>query len=302
MKNKKVMMLMAAVTVAAAAQACGKETVISDATETVETDDRNAVLSGNSEIADLMKTYGNYVIFVEAQGDAVDIPLGEFVMLNEECTLTKDVPIYYTGGKQAGYAKAGTTISIMDGDDEWLRFINEEKDDSLTVDFLVVKADDLRTATDDVVLTAKDFEEPETEAVQVASNPQEVKPSVQGSASNAETPKADTTPAATEPVADTPSEETPVAEENTKYTPEEAIAVYRSIMEANGMIWDPGIKEYASWGTGWIYLDKGQPEWSASTDLEASRMGDGSGDPLTKYYLEVTGSDENCVYITGWGC
>lgn len=302
MKNKKVIMLMAALTVAATVQACGSETVISDVNETVETNDRNAVLAGNSETADLMKTYGNYVIFNEAQGEAVDIPLSEFVMLDGEYTLTKDVPLYYTGGKQAGFVKAGTTISIMDGDDEWLRFINTEKNDSLTVDFLLVKAEDLRTATDDVVLTAKDFEEPETEAEQVASKPQEVKPSVQESASNVETPKAETTPVADAPVADTPPEETPVAEENTKYTPDEAIAVYRSIMEAGGMIWDPSIKDFASWGTGWVYLDKGQPEESAYSDLEASRMGDGSGDSLTKYYLEVTGSDENCVYITGWGC
>lgn len=302
MKNKKVIMLMAALTVAAAAQACGSETVISDVTETVETNDRNAVLAGNSETADLMKTYGNYVIFNEAQGEAVDIPLGEFAMLDGEYTLTKDVPLYYTGGKQAGFVKAGTTISIMDGDDEWLRFINTEKNDSLTVDFLLVKAEDLRTATDDVVLTAKDFEEPETEAEQVASKPQEVKPSIQESASNVETPKAETTPVADDPVADAPPEETPAAEENTKYTPDEAIAVWSGILNANGMTYDPSIKDFASWGTGWIDLEKGMPEQIAQQDLLGYAYGDGVGNSSTRYYFEITGSDDDRVYLTSWSC
>ncbi len=29
-------------------------------------------------------------------------------------------------------------------------------------------------------------------------------------------------------------------------------------------------------------------------------MGDSVGNPVTKYYLEVTGSDENTVYFTEW--
>lgn len=88
--------------------------------------------------------------------------------------------------------------------------------------------------------------------------------------------------------------------ENDKYTPEEAIAIYRSIMESNGITWDPSIKEFASWGSGWIYLTKGQPEWAAETDLESYAMGDTGGNQWTLYYLEVTGSDEDCVYVTAW--
>lgn len=41
-----------------------------------------------------------------------------------------------------------------------------------------------------------------------------------------------------------------------KYTPEEAIAYYRSQIEAQGMQWDPSIKAEASWGTGWTPLSK----------------------------------------------
>lgn len=94
--------------------------------------------------------------------------------------------------------------------------------------------------------------------------------------------------------------EAPAPVQSNKYTPEEAIAVYRSAMEAGGMTWDPSIKDVTSWGTGWIYLEKGQPEWCAATNLESAAIGGHGGKSWTKYYLEVTGSDENAVYVTEW--
>lgn len=85
-----------------------------------------------------------------------------------------------------------------------------------------------------------------------------------------------------------------------KYTPDEAVSVYRSLMEAGGIAWNPDLKDVSSWGTGWIELEKGQPEWLASTDLEAFAYGDTVGNPWTQYYLEVTGSDSDRVYFTEW--
>lgn len=85
-----------------------------------------------------------------------------------------------------------------------------------------------------------------------------------------------------------------------KYTPEEAVAVYRSLMEAGGITWNPALKDVSSWGTGWIELDKGQPEWVASSNLESFAVGDSVGNPYTQFYFEVTDSDENCVYVTEW--
>ena len=58
-----------------------------------------------------------------------------------------------------------------------------------------------------------------------------------------------------------------------KYTPEEAVAVYRSLMEAGGITWSPEIKDVVSWGTGWLYLDKGQPESAAGSSLESFAIG-----------------------------
>jgi hypothetical protein len=87
---------------------------------------------------------------------------------------------------------------------------------------------------------------------------------------------------------------------NDKYTPEEAVAVWRSILEANGMTWDPSIKDWASWGTGWLELKKGKPEEAAQMDLKGYAYGDGAGNSSTRYYIEVTGYDDNKVYMTSW--
>ncbi len=91
-----------------------------------------------------------------------------------------------------------------------------------------------------------------------------------------------------------------MVEESDKYTPEEAIAVYRFLMEEGGIAWNPSLKDVTSWGTGFMYLDIGYPEWAASTDLESFAMGDSTENPWTHYYIEVTNSDNDAVYITMW--
>lgn len=105
-----------------------------------------------------------------------------------------------------------------------------------------------------------------------------------------------------QPVVETPpvNESVETTVESNKYTPDEAIAVYRSLMEAGGMVWSPEIKDVTSWGTGWIYLEKGQPEYTAESNLESAAIGGHGGNSWTKYYLEVTGFDNECVYITEW--
>lgn len=109
-----------------------------------------------------------------------------------------------------------------------------------------------------------------------------------------------------QPVVETPSASEPMEQpvetpaESDKYTPDEAVAVYCSLMEAGGITWNPALKDVSSWGTGWLYLDKGYPELAASSDLESFAIGNHGGNPWTEFYIEVTGSDEEAVYFTGW--
>lgn len=88
---------------------------------------------------------------------------------------------------------------------------------------------------------------------------------------------------------------------NNKYTPDEAVAYYRSQIEAQGMQWTPSIKDEASWGTGWIPLSKDELNASyIANEMAGFNYGDGVGDSYTRYYMEVTSSNSDKVYVTIW--
>lgn len=201
--------------------------------------------------------------------------------------LKESVDLYIDNGKCIGYTKPDVEISVISENGEWY-LINVDGndryakiDDMKAVGFPGSKKDYLRSQQE----TAK-----EIESEDIVAQDNEISQSV---VSETESPVSET------PKQDAVAESSALAQSN-KYTPEEAIAVYRSAMEAGGMTWDPSLKNGGSWGTGWIYLDKGQPEWCATTNLESAAMGDSVGHAWTRYYLEVTSSDENAVYITEW--
>lgn len=201
--------------------------------------------------------------------------------------LKESVDLYIDNGKCIGYTKPDVEISVISENEDWY-LINVDGNDRYA------KIDDVKAVgfpgTRKEYLDSQQETAKEMESVDIDTQTNEISQSVESDTELpvSETPKQET-------VSDAP---TPV--ESNKYTPEEAIAVYRSAMEAGGITWNPGLKGVTSWGTGWIYLEKGQPEWSASTDLQSFAMGDSGGNPWTEYYVEVTSSDESAVYITAW--
>lgn len=201
--------------------------------------------------------------------------------------LKESVDLYIDNGKCIGYTKPDVEISVISENEDWY-LINVDGNDRYA------KIDDVKAVgfpgsrkeyLDSQQETAK-----EIESADIVTQTNETSQSVESDTESpvSETPKQDNVAEAPAPV------------ESNKYTPEEAIAVYRSLVEAGGMTWNPALKGVTSWGTGWIYLEKGQPEWCAATNLESFAMGDTTGNPCTEYYLEVTDSDENAVYITEW--
>lgn len=226
----------------------------------------------------------------EKEGDDV-FYLANFESTEDYFYMIDSVDIYAYNGVCIGYTKPDISISMIGKCDNWYYF-------DLNGDTRFVKVSDVEkvgfVGSKDEYLASLEpkVEEPNTQ-----------KPASGDSTSN---PVANNPEVTSVPGEETPAEQsvvdTPVTEAQTsnKYTPEEAIAVYRSLMEAGGITWDPSLKNGGSWGTGWIYLEKGQPEWCASTDLESFAMGDSGGHSWTKYYLEVTGSDDEAVYITEW--
>lgn len=201
--------------------------------------------------------------------------------------LKKSVDLYIDNGKCIGYTKPDVEISVISENEDWY-LINVDGNDRYA------KIDDMKAVG--YPGSKKDYlnSQQETtkgiESADIVAQANEVSQSVASDAESlvSETPKQGVVA------------ETPAPAQSNKYTPEEAIAVYRSLVEAGGMTWNPALKGVTSWGTGWIYLDKGQPEWCAATNLESFAMGDTTGNPCTEYYLEVTDSDENAVYITEW--
>lgn len=84
------------------------------------------------------------------------------------------------------------------------------------------------------------------------------------------------------------------------YSPKEALSVYRSIMEAGGVIWDPKIKK-SGWKTnGDIYLVKGRTEKQANKDIDFFADKSWEDKSYTRYYMEITGSDEEVIYVNAW--
>ena len=179
--------------------------------------------------------------------DAVD--KGSLKAVDEKYYLVDSLNLYGSDGTWMGYSKPDIMVTLLMADDKWAEILFANFDlyvPKESFDLVAMAETDVNA----LLAQTGDFA-PRTEQPKV------------------ETPKASepvvSQPPATEPVVAEPE---PVVE-STKYTPEEAIAVYRSIMEANGIEWDPSIKEFASWGTGWIYLDKGQPEWAGNSSVEA---------------------------------
>lgn len=210
-------------------------------------------------------------------GDGTEIDLSEKETINGPFVFTESIDIYSYFFTYAGYTKPDIEIHSVGKVGDWI-FV------PFAQSAFLVKAEDFDRAA-----VLKDRGSEHEDVQDVAELPDVIR---EGTAAEE--------PAEKIPTAEVHVAETPVPVQSNKYTPEEAIAVYRSAMEAGGMTWDPSIKNVTSWGTGWIYLEKGQPEWCASTNLESAAMGDSAGRSWTKYYLEVTGSDENAVYVTEW--
>lgn len=194
---------------------------------------------------------------------------------------TGKVPIYAQNGIRIGYANEDVDIIVMGTYGDWCRFYLDK---------------DMRYARlSDIEANAITMDE--RDAIVEEANKQaetSVKAETPVDITSVEPPVVDNT--------DTPVAPEPVEEPTTsdKYTPEEAMAVYRSLMEAGGITWNPALKDGGSWGTGFMYFDKGYPEWAASSSLESFAIGNHRGASWTEFYFEVTGSDDECVYYTMW--
>ena len=106
------------------------------------------------------------------------------------------------------------------------------------------------------------------------------------------------------------------------YTMDELVAIFRNIIESNGITWDPSLKgnwdstigqhDILEWynyddnytGTGWGtgFLEPNHIERNAYSDLLSFEFDEGTGHSTTRYYFEVLGWDEymGMIEIVAW--
>lgn len=203
---------------------------------------------------------------------------------------TGKVPLYAPNGVRIGYTKENVDVSVIAACGDWCYFYLDK---------------DMRYARlSDIEANSLGPEELDARsAARMAEEMAKAQPQSQTSAPAEQNSVQETVPNA---VVEEPAE---VPVESDQYTPEEAIAIYRGILEGGGIIWDPSLKDVSSWGTGFFYLDK-EPlewaggksyiEWAGQSSLESFEFGHSFDGSWTRYYLEVTGSDDECVYVTEW--
>ena len=310
MKNKKLLTLIMILCVSMSMLGCGntKENDKINSTENTESISKEVIETEQVESTENSEpTYTEYDTYFLQDGVEPSETTYDMNLLKPDghtYTLTKSVNLYYTNEKLCGYTKEDIDIKVVTSDDNW-SYVTFDKNSFLlkTSDINDAKyVEETEEATTKNTSTKKETSTKNNNVSSETTKKETSSSKNESANTNNNTSNNNTSNTANEAQ---PTNSEPVAQEqpttSNKYTPEEAIAYYRSQVEAQGMQWDPSIKAEASWGTGWIPLSKDELNADyISNAMAGYNYGDGTGNPKRLYYIEVTGSDENYVYITEW--
>lgn len=324
MKNRKIVVLLLTFSMMFSIIGCGSKTEDEnvEATENIEKEVMNTESIDSTEEAKVVvptSTYDGLTFIEPASFPEYSFDVSKFDEdIDVSFVTPKDLSLYSSDGIKVAEVKKGVTLHAIASSSKYAWVALENPVENTPYDKLYLLVDD----DVDVAMTSNETsEKEETEVAETNSNTttkdttkkdtstkKETSSSKNESANtnnntsnnNTSNTAKEEQPANSEPkVEETQPQEQPTT--SNKYTPEEAIAYYRSQIEAQGMKWDPSIKEGASWGTGWIPLSKDElnSDYIANT-MAGYKYGDGVGNWSPNYYLEVTGSDNDNVYVTIW--
>ena len=306
MENKKIAALILMICLSTSMTGCGgvdTDKAVENAMST-ETQDSESIGGTEESTGPEYTECASYYLLDGVEETGKEYDMNTMEPDSHTYTLTKSVDIYYINEQKCGYTKENIDIKVIASNDDYC-YVN------LDHKYFLIKTKDVKDASY--------IEETETTEESTPSKVENNNSS--NDTSTNETTKKDTSSSKKDdsnnsnnnnssntPKEEQPTNSQPVVEEqpeepatNNKYTPEEAIAYYRSQVEAQGMQWDPSIKEEASWGTGWIPLSKDELNADyISNNMAGYNYGSGDGTPNRRYYIEITGSDENYVYVTEW--
>ncbi len=202
--------------------------------------------------------------------------------------LPESIDLYSHDGYIAGYTKPDIELQTYSKTDDWYEIIINGKS-------RLVKADEFNKVAIKRELDL--YDEDNTTSTSTTASTSQTTQNTQTETSN--------TNVEPEPVAELPQEAAPQEEvpvESEKYTPEEAFNLLKSSLEGSGVAWNPSIKEFSSYCSSWIPLDKNKCNEYAAGSVYDFSIGDTVGNPYKNFYIEVTGSDESYVYIITWFC
>lgn len=299
---------------------CGTNTTNNiEETETIETS-KNDLSVVDTEVQDTesseeqelkLKEYD--YSFEDRSISIIGIPILDSSTFQEdiqEIHLKDSVDLYIDENLKVGYTKPDIDIYILGKADGWYSLQIGDKRRFAKMDEVDKSIEQSNESSDsnEESKTQESSSTSETTKKDTSTTKKETTSSKNESSntntntnSNSNNTSKEEQPTNSEPVAQEQPKEEPAA--SNKYTPEEAIAYYRSQVEAQGMKWDPSIKEFASWGTGWTPLSKDELNASYIVNaMDGYNYGSGDGIPFRTYYIEITSSDSDYVYVTEWVC
>lgn len=293
MKNRKLLTLIMILCVSMSMLGCGntKENDKINSTENTESISKEVIETEQVESTENSEpTYTEYDTYFLQDGVEPSETTYDMNLLKPDghtYTLTKSVNLYYTNEKLCGYTKENIDINVVTSNDDYCYVILDHKDGFL------LKTKDVEAASVEGIEVAEDnlSEDKNQESSTSGGKKQDTTGTKNESTNTNNNTSSNNTSNTTQEEQSANSE--PEVEEsdttfNIDYTPEEALAYYRSQVEAQGMKWDPSIKDVVSWGTGFLPLSKDE----LNDDYIANAMagynyGSGDGTPFRTHYMEI---------------
>lgn len=314
MKNKKLLTLIMILCVSMSMLGCGntKENDKINSTENTESISKEVIETEQVESTENSEpTYTEYDTYFLQDGVEPSETTYDMNLLKPDghtYTLTKSVNLYYTNEKLCGYTKENIDINVVTSNDDYCYVILDHKDGFL------LKTKDVEAASVEGIEVAEDnlSEDKNQESSTSGGKKQDTTGTKNESTNTNNNTSSNNTSNTTQEEQSANSE--PEVEEsdttfNIDYTPEEALAYYRSQVEAQGMKWDPSIKDVVSWGTGFLPLSKDElNDDYIANDMAGYNYGSGVGTPFRTYYMEIISGEVVDFYgvpsveVIGWVC
>lgn len=314
MKNRKLLTLIMILCVSMSMLGCGntKENDKINSTENTESISKEVIETEQVESTENSEpTYTEYDTYFLQDGVEPSETTYDMNLLKPDghtYTLTKSVNLYYTNEKLCGYTKENIDINVVTSNDDYCYVILDHKDGFL------LKTKDVEAASVEEIEVAEDnLSEDKNQESSTSGGKKQDTTGTKNESTNTNNNTSNNNTANTAKEEQSANSEPEVEESDTTfnidYTPEEALAYYRSQVEAQGMKWDPSIKDVVSWGTGFLPLSKDElNDDYIANDMAGYNYGSGVGTPFRTYYMEIISGEVVDFYgvpsveVIGWVC